>query len=241
MQLHRTRHQGESMNHFDILKMARDASREKIKVNRKWNALADKAGKVSCRKCGHDYCCYQFVSCGLFEGVLIANALIHNGNREMLKRVVDQGKRQDAMLEAAGWRPNKIDRSAWQTMCEDWFRAQEPCALLVDGRCSLYGIRPTSCSTYVVYNPPEDCQGPEGKVTKGGDNGIPITVCMDLDSAFYRRVLELEDAPLVPPRPMGLAVFAGLTLLTEGPAGLAQHTREIKHAEMESGGRTTTR
>jgi Fe-S-cluster containining protein len=49
-----------------------------------------------------------------------------------------------------------------------WWTKQKPCALLHDGLCSVYKVRPVICRSYAVITPAENCGGadPAGHVLR---------------------------------------------------------------------------
>lgn len=218
--------------------MARSAHKLKVDFNRKWTKRASKENKLACLKCKASSCCYQFVIAHIFEGVMIANWLIHNrqdqAGKKLFVEVVQQGKVQGQMLKNDGFYDgdtiedacNNWSQTAASTSTR-WFDQQIPCALLKDGKCIIYGLRPTACSTYYVVNHPDMiepapgiCGPPSGKMVPCSNNTGPSEYSIGLDGQFLATLMHMDSLPLAPPVPLGTAVYYGMELLTKGPRAL---------------------
>jgi Fe-S-cluster containining protein len=221
-----------------ILRTAREAHRLKLNFNKKWTKGAKKEHKLACLKCKASACCYQFVIAHIFEGVMIANWLIHKRENEEGKKlfveIVQQGKVQGQMLKNDGfYEGDTIEESCinWSKTSANtstrWFDQQIPCAFLRDGKCLIYGLRPTACSTYYVVNHPEMvepapqiCGPPSGKMVPCSNNTAPSEYTIGLDGQFLATLMEMDGIPIAPPVPLGTAVYYGMELLTKGPRAL---------------------
>jgi Fe-S-cluster containining protein len=221
-----------------ILRMARSAHQLKTDFNRKWARRAAKEHKLACLKCKASACCYQFVIAHIFEGVMIANWLIHNRRDDLGKKLfveaVKQGKVQGQMLKNDGF----YDGDTVEESCNNWsktsaatstrwFDQQIPCAFLHEGKCIIYGLRPTACATYYVVNHPEMiepapgiCGPPSGKMVPCSNNMGPSEYSIGLDGQFIASLQHMDGIPIAPPVPLGTAVFYGMELLTKGPRAL---------------------
>ena len=81
------------------------------------------------------------------------------------------------------------------------------CALLANGRCSIYAERPISCATLFPAGP---CR--EGRA-KNLPNAAPVHTARSLDVAFCRRIRMPWPGPLRLPK----AIEVGRALLERGP------------------------
>jgi len=212
---------------FQILRLARKTHHEIKNCVKAWRQRATKEnGKASCSRCTKPFCCSQFVLAHAFEGTTIAWALMQRNDKETLKAIIAQGKRQAQMILDAEcqfpYKPEEFDN-----ITSEWFVMQEPCALLKDARCSVYGLRPVACSSYLVYSPPEQCGPPSGGLVKAANGAPPLAAGIALDSTFMASLIDFgEDKPLAVPVPLGIAVLYGVALLTEGPDALLQFIRK---------------
>ncbi len=82
-------------------------------------------------KAGCAWCCYLMVETTVPEAIRIADHLRKTLSPEELTRVRDRVAKLDNRTRGL----NKDERS----------EARLPCALLVDGRCSIYPVRPLKC------------------------------------------------------------------------------------------------
>jgi Fe-S-cluster containining protein len=221
-----------------LLKMAQTAHKMKLDFNRKWKKRASKENKLACLKCRASACCYQFVIAHLYEGVMIANWLIHNRKDDIGKKlfveIAQQGKVQGQMLKSDGF----YDGDTIEESCTNWsktsaatstrwFDQQIPCAFLQEGRCIIYGLRPTACATYFVVNHPDMleptpqlCGPPSGKMVPCANNTAPSEYSIGLDGQYIASVLRHDEIFIAPPVPLGTAVYYGMELLTKGPKAL---------------------
>lgn len=84
----------------------------------------------------------------------------------------------------------------------------EACPLLAAAECSIYHVRPISCST--LFPAAADCD----ETTKNLDNQAPVHAVRELDIAFCRRIGFAWPGPLY----LDAAVRVGWALLHAGPA-----------------------
>lgn len=218
-----------------ILRLVREMHKKKLDANKKWQKGAEKQGKISCHSCTTPYCCNQLVAAHVFEGAMIANTLIQRCDRDMMKAIIDQGWAQRKMIEEANWTPGDVEH--WDRITAEWFDRGEPCALLKDGKCSVYGIRPTTCATYCVYTPAEMCGGGSGTTVLAANASDPIAKVILIESQFLCTLIDFgDDTPISPPVPLGVAVYLGMLLLTEGPEALAGYIRSGETYEPVEGG-----
>ena len=170
-------------------------------------------GEITCRK-GCDHCCRLMVMSFTFEGVLIANRLLRAGadGINVIKKLQDDGQAQRSLIQkytSAGVK-EQHDLAA-----KAWFRRGEPCPLLKDSLCSVYGIRPLSCSSHYVVTPPGQCGPPDGQDI-GSINALPmyakaISYNAELVSAIWGK-----PGWSTWPEPLGSAVVGGYILLAKG-------------------------
>ena len=108
--------------------------------------------KSPCRaRCA--WCCHQVVSATLFEAALILQSA--EGYEASRWWPVVQKQADDFLAR----RPHTTEVA--------WYKAQTPCALLLDGTCSMYSVRPTACRMHIA-NEGSDCS-PKSKGHLGND------------------------------------------------------------------------
>lgn len=174
------------------------------------------SGEITCRK-GCNHCCRLMVMSFTFEGILIANRLLRAGagGINVIKKLQQDGQAQRHLFweeASAGTAEQRHDLAA-----KIWFRRDEPCPLLVDGFCSVYDIRPLSCSSHYVVTPPGQCGLPDDQDI-GIINALPlfaraISYNAELVSAIWEK-----PGWSTWPEPLGSAVVGGYILLAKGVA-----------------------
>lgn len=100
--------------------------------------------KITCFECqqAEPGCCYQKTMISFAEALVIAVYLKRHAldTPELRNRLQDHGEAMEGASRAA------------------WFHESHPCVFLKDGRCQIYSVRPTICSSYYVISPAEQCQ-----------------------------------------------------------------------------------
>jgi Fe-S-cluster containining protein len=200
----------------ELVRFLRQAKLQRLKIQRQWREKTSHH-KTSCTV-GCDWCCYQLVMAGLYEGTMLAFYLALDGQMDRLEAFIDQGEEQEALLCSYG-----PDDAATV-----WFDRQVACPLLHDHRCVLYPMRPMACATYCVVSPSENCQPPSGKMVAAVNAMLPITSNLLLDGQF---LVMLEGCgvpvdghgPAGVSLPLGAQVATGIALL--GRAGLIRGER----------------
>jgi Fe-S-cluster containining protein len=130
-------------------------------------SLSAKKAEISCRK-GCTYCCYHYVAVSFAQGLVIVDYLYKR--KDLLKQFLDnyEGWRRDG--ESVSDRIDQIRIQALsssiptQQVIRDTrplsIRYQETniaCPFLADNQCSIYEVRPLSCSGHHSVSPPEWC------------------------------------------------------------------------------------
>lgn len=108
-------------------------------------------GVLACDGCELTYCCRQLPLIHPMEGVSIAVNLLERGLRDISQAVIDQGEIQTEIMARHGYDPANGavgDPEMAELGSHEWYRRGEDCALLKDGRCVVYGLRPISCYSY---------------------------------------------------------------------------------------------
>ena len=161
--------------------------------------LAERLSAVECRR-GCVFCCHLNVGVTALEAVRIAAAL---------RRTAAAG-RQGAVLAAD-------DRSA-RRGAQERFKLKAPCALLADGACSVYELRPLACRALLSLSA-NLCELELEEREAGRTAQVPTLVMPRLIAAGYisGEVAALDD--------LGLAshlgeLTASVALLLRKPATL---------------------
>lgn len=150
-------------------------------------SLAEQGKEISCRK-GCTWCCYHYVTVSLAHGIVIVDYLY--GRRDLLKQFLDRygdWRGQAASLADA------IDRIRNQALASStptghileetrplsrrYLDAHIPCPFLSNDQCSIYPVRPMSCSGHYSVSPPEWCapassQGPDIRTAVPDDRDL---------------------------------------------------------------------
>ncbi len=143
---------------------------EKVQKNT-YNSLLDSLSsteqQISCRK-GCTYCCYHYVTVSLAQGIAIVDYLYKR--KDLLKGFLDRYEvwREQAELIAAD-----IDRVRNQAMSSSvpvervlartrpmstrYLEMNVLCPFLVEDKCSIYQVRPLSCSGHYSVSPVKWC------------------------------------------------------------------------------------
>lgn len=130
-------------------------------------ALALRGERITCLK-GCTYCCFHYVTVSLAHGILIVDFLYKN--RELLSCFADSyerwqrkgysiAERIDQIRNQALSSSLPIDRVLAETrpLSERYLDANIPCPFLVDRGCTIYEVRPMSCSGHYSASPPDWC------------------------------------------------------------------------------------
>jgi len=125
---------------------------------------------VSCDTCtAQKTCCWSLVVARLYEGVIVADELRRTQRDTPALR--DQLRTTAEAMEAAS-------PYAWRT----------PCVFLGEGeRCTVYGVRPTSCGALYVYTAPALCTSGAGEI-KAYVATNELNAANELEEAFRRRL-----------------------------------------------------
>lgn len=144
-------------------------------------AKAEEGGTpIQCRA-GCTSCCRFWVEIGPLEAIEIAHYLRAEGRDTPALRLKLEaaGKLMEAKSHAAFWALGRF------------------CALLVDGRCSVYPVRPVACRLHNSVTDPKTCDGAVGK-------RIEVPGLLDEHAAFCRATAEhpaLKGWPALGPLP----------------------------------------
>lgn len=131
------------------------------------DSLSLERKEISCKR-GCAYCCYHYVTVSLAQGIAIVDYLY--SRKDLLKQFLDNyadwrnkggtiadgidGIRLRALASSV-----PIDRVIADTrpLSTRYFEAVIPCPFLADNTCSIYEVRPTSCSGHHAVSPPDWC------------------------------------------------------------------------------------
>lgn len=215
-----------------ILWLAREAQRVKLALTQSLDEKIRKPGKhpISCDSCTVGHCCKQLVLGCLFEGVLIAKELLDRDDFATLKALEKQAEEQYKMLEQT---------QDWETFTRMWFDQDRYCPLIQEGRCTVYGVRPVTCSAYYVVTDPGLCAPPTGGRVIGTINAHKeLLQVMAIDGKFASKVMGTEeDLVVAQPILLGSAVGMGFKLLANGPEslkGMLMSPEEFRNTPMTS-------
>lgn len=130
-------------------------------------SLSSKGQDISCRK-GCTYCCYHYVTVSLAHGIVIVDYLYKR--KELLKQFLDnyeEWRKQgesisddiDRIRNQALSSSIPIDRVITETrpLSTRYLETNIRCPFLVDNKCSIYQVRPLSCSGHHSVSPPDWC------------------------------------------------------------------------------------
>jgi Fe-S-cluster containining protein len=143
-------------------------------------------------KAGCAYCCHLRVEIRPHDAFLLAHHVSTRVDPAMRERLMDR-------IEETRQRVASLSR-------EEHIRAGIPCALLVDGRCSVYEARPTTCRKYhsvsveTCRNAYNDTSAPltgdiEDEQVRLAGNAIALGFAKGLEDAGYdANLYELHDA-----------------------------------------------
>jgi len=131
------------------------------------DSLLAQERSISCRK-GCTHCCYHYVTVSLAQGIVIVDYLYKN--KERLKQFLDN---YQSWSKEGGIISGEIDRiriralsssTPTQQILEDtrglssrYLDSHIRCPFLVDDHCSIYDVRPLSCSGHHAVSPPDWC------------------------------------------------------------------------------------
>jgi Fe-S-cluster containining protein len=129
--------------------------------------LSAQGEAISCRQ-GCIYCCYHYVAVSLAQGILIADHLYKR--KALLKQFIDNYENWRKDGEAIS---DSIDRIRIQalmssvptdqimadtrSLSKQYLDSNIACPFLADDKCSIYAVRPMSCSSHHSVSPPDCC------------------------------------------------------------------------------------
>ena len=126
--------------------------------------LTEEGKTISCKK-GCNYCCFQYISSSIAEGILIVDYLYRNDS--ILRTFI---KNYEKWKESAGtasreitsaWTRSFLSKSNSFVSFEDvkgqYYDLQIPCPFLINSSCSVYAVRPLVCASFYSASPPELC------------------------------------------------------------------------------------
>ncbi len=189
-----------------------------------WAEGVSDAGEVSCRK-GCHHCCHNLVSASLAEGALVASHLFKEGFISRYKDRLNDTARKAESVDG----PNAE---------HDYLSSKTPCAFLDDGECSIYGLRPSACRSYLVVTDPEMCSPERAGTTVGRvDASTAVRVFVDC--------LIRETHPTIPMvvGSFPAVVLAGLELVQRSPGSFKRwmaRSELFESVESASANRTVT-
>jgi len=129
--------------------------------------LSAQGESISCRQ-GCTHCCYHYVAVSLAQGILIADYLYKR--KALLKQFIDNYETWRKDGEAIS---DSIDRIRIQalmssvptdqimadtrSLSKQYLESNIACPFLADNKCSIYEVRPLSCSNHHSVSPPDCC------------------------------------------------------------------------------------
>jgi len=150
-------------------------------------SLSAEGKTISCRQ-GCTHCCHHYVTVSLAQGIVIVDYLYRR--KDLLNRFLDQYERWRQQAESIS---NDIDRQRTRALSSStpidqviaetrplsnrYFASNIPCPFLTGDRCSIYPLRPPSCSAHHAVSPPDWCaaesqQAPEIHRSVFGDKDV---------------------------------------------------------------------
>lgn len=198
----------------EILELAQEAHSRRAEVLKVYTDTVNRQHKISCNTCKKDYCCYQMVGVPLFEAVIIADWILRNGRSDILIELRKQGRDQVELLTNRGGLTVRNIIKYHDEICGEWFDQQRPCPFLSKGRCLIYPIRPSSCSSHCVITPPEQCAPPKGGAIGKVSTEQVFIYMTQIDEVFV--TLLGAKITQIMPFYMGTMVDLALDLLKNG-------------------------
>jgi Fe-S-cluster containining protein len=174
-----------------------------------WNAGVHHQfeGRLTCGP-GCEPCCRLMAFCAFSEAVVLASAC----PEEVLDLAVEQGVRQVALLQEAGWDPRptifheRKRKEAVGVASTAWHELGERCPFLTpETTCSIYAIRPAVCSTVWSLCPKERCLA-ESDTTTLVKNAEVLEYVAKLDQAAMRELGVSSNNPHISYLPIGAMI-----------------------------------
>ena len=202
-----------------FLKEAKNARASSV---RRFRAMAGQKRKISCEGIGCNGCCYQMILCNVWEGALIARALLESGKRKLLATAIEQGDRASELLSSYADAAEEAIKDGREGEAPDgkaalsaWYDRHEGCAFLNPaGGCEIYGLRPVTCSTYLSVDEPARCFARAVEVVRMVDSRAVTRWANATDKTFAQIIFGPDagtKAPIVE-QPIGRAVKIGLEI-----------------------------
>jgi len=130
-------------------------------------SLTAKGETITCRK-GCTYCCYHYVTVSLAQGIVIVDYLYKR--KDLLKRFLDNYEQWHEKAKSIADRLDHIRTQSLSSpvpvgqviaetrpLSSRYFGASIACPFLADDQCTIYPVRPPSCSSHHAVSPPEWC------------------------------------------------------------------------------------
>jgi len=145
-----------------ILKRGRERSFQSLV-----GSLSERGKHITCRE-GCTFCCYHYLTVSLAQGIVIVDYLYKR--KHLLKQFLD---RYEAWREQGEFLAHGIDcirlralssaapigdvLAESRPLSARYFQSVIRCPFLVDDKCSIYDVRPSSCSGHHAASPPDWC------------------------------------------------------------------------------------
>ena len=129
--------------------------------------LSSKGEKITCRK-GCTHCCYHYVAVSLAHGIVIVDYLYKR--KELLQQFIFNNEKWHRKGYSVS---DSIDRTRIHALSSSvpidqvitdtrplsarYLNMNIQCPFLVDSKCSIYDVRPLSCSGHYSVSPPSWC------------------------------------------------------------------------------------
>jgi hypothetical protein len=167
-------------------------------------------GVVPTCAAGCSHCCNLEVPMSRAEGEAIVAWLTENATPEALAEI------RERLRAWLAWYRDDYSRlvASGISRVDAFFRHAPPCALLDDGRCRVYPVRPVTCRSHLVSSPVSECDPAVG-------SGDPAMI-LDVAKASFDHVAELRAAI----ESQGGSYLASIHLIGEWLAHLLEVERE---------------
>lgn len=183
--------------------------------------LMNTRGDIPCDKCKKPWCCNQYLTGTLFEGIVLAGKIGKNQPQAAQAAMASQQAVTQAKLLKSIIAKHKGElfeeayMPIWDTFTKSWMDERHSCAFLTEGRCSIYEYRPFVCRAYFVACEPELCNPSNSEFIPVLNHMELMASVMETEIAFLEQVFG-EGALAGIPMPLGYAIHFGRLLLTRG-------------------------
>lgn len=138
---------------------------------------------VFCKE-GCSYCCYQVFNENTAQVEIIARRL--KKSPELMAEFLKQNDNRKKLLKLKENEIREVSEEKYNgEFLRKWLLLKIPCALLSNGICLVYDIRPLTCSSFISNSAPRVCSiDPKGYTTQS---------IVNLRRDFFKSVVELNE------------------------------------------------